>query len=727
MSKRSFEFALALAGRLSPSFNAAMAAANNRMSELRRNQQWVNEEFKRGVSSTRYLTEHNRRLREEMQSLIAAQTKLAKAQALTNKMRSARDTAGRVAMTAGAVTGAAIAFPVKAAMDFEDVMADVRKVVDFDSPEQFKQMGDDIQELSTRIPMAADEIAKLVAAGGQSGIAREDLIQFAEDAGKMGVAFDITAEEAGETMAKFRTAFRLSQSEVVDLADKINYLGDNTAASAPKITDVVRRIGPLGEIGGLASGEIAAIGASMVGAGVESEVAATGIKNMILTLTAGGSATARQSDAYARLGLDAKEMAKAMQEDANGAILKLLDSLKKVDAAERAEVMRNLFGKESIGAISPLLTNLEALEDNLRGVGEGGEYAGSMQREFETRSKTLSNALELAKNSAKNLMISVGNELAPSIKSVAEIIRDAAVFVARFSKEHETLTKIVVIGGAAIGVLTTVVAGAAWAFLSIAYPIQQARTMLLAFNLANNANIVTSTIAAVKTKAQAAAMLIYSGVTKTVSAATKIWTAAQWALNVAMSANPIGLVIVAIAALVAAGVWMWQNWDEITAFMSSMWDGAVAAVADFVGTVKNLFAPVFDWLGEKWRAIKELFSSPIKANVTTGSSGTATIAANAAGGIYGKGAFLTTFAEESGESAIPHAPTRRNIDLLAKTNAIMGNPLGVGGININYNPSITINGNADRGDVEQELADDHRRFKKMFDSYMAKQRRVTYE
>ena len=52
---------------------------------------------------------------------------------------------------------------------------------------------------------------------------------FAESAAKMGVAFDITAEQAGQMMAQWRTAFRMSQKEVNELADQINYLGNTTA------------------------------------------------------------------------------------------------------------------------------------------------------------------------------------------------------------------------------------------------------------------------------------------------------------------------------------------------------------------------------------------------------------------------------------------------------------------------------------------------------------------
>lgn len=206
-----------------------------------------------------------------------------------------------------------LAEPVQSAIQFESVMADVRKVVDFDTPEQFQQMNRDILELSKNIPMTAEGLGKIVAAGGQSGIAREDLTAFAEAAAKMGVAFDISADQAGDMMAKWRTAFKINQADVEALADKINYLGNTTAASAPLISDVVTRIGPLGEVGGVASGEIAALGASMVGSGIESDVAATGIKNLILAMVSGESATKTQKEAFAQLGISTTELAQRMQ------------------------------------------------------------------------------------------------------------------------------------------------------------------------------------------------------------------------------------------------------------------------------------------------------------------------------------------------------------------------------------------------------------------------------
>lgn len=363
-----------------------------------------------------------------------------------------------------AIQGGAIATPfvmgVQAAIGFESAMADVKKVVNFETPAQFKEMSEDVLSMSERLPMAAEGIAQIVAAGGQSGIAREDLKQFAEDAVKMGVAFDTTAEESGSMMAKWRTAFHMNQQEVVALADKINYLGNTGAASTGQISAILTAIGPLGEVAGVNAGQIAAMGSALAGVGIAQDVAATGIKNFMLTLTAGTAATKSQQEAYKALRLDANEIAKGMQTDSEGTINKVLKTLSKVEKSKQAAVLTNLFGKESVGAIAPLLTNLDTLQKNFKSVGDSTLYAGSMQAEYESRSATTQNAMQLLRNRVTRLGITVGSVLLPPFNDFMATVGPIITSVTQLAGAHPWLIKGII--GAAVGftVLRLATAGA---------------------------------------------------------------------------------------------------------------------------------------------------------------------------------------------------------------------------------------------------------------------------
>ncbi|MBF8802213.1 phage tail tape measure protein [Pseudomonas asiatica] len=359
------------------------------------------------------------------------------------------------------ITGGAMAAPfiagARAAIDFESQMADVRKVVNFDTPTQFKEMGDDIGRLSERLPMAATDIAKIVAAGGQSGIARDELLSFAESAVKMGIAFDQTADESGDMMAKWRTAFRMNQGEVVALADRINYLGNTGPATTKQISGIVTEVGALGEVAGLSSAQIAAIGATMAGVGVKQDVAATGIKNFMLAMTKGTAATKAQAQAYKSLRLDSKTVAENMQKDAQGTMLDLLKRIGQVDAAKRPALLAELFGTESIGAITPLLTNLELLRGNLEKVGDAQQFAGSMEQEYSSRAATTANNLQLLRNGVDSAARAIGNALLPGINAVLDKLRPWISQVAQMISDNPQLVRGLVIAGAAFTALRAAV------------------------------------------------------------------------------------------------------------------------------------------------------------------------------------------------------------------------------------------------------------------------------
>lgn len=354
------------------------------------------------------------------------------------------------------VGGGAIAAPfiagAKIAIEFESQMADVRKVVDFDTPKQFAEMGEDILKMSDRLPMAASDIAKLVAAGGQAGIARQDLKQFAEDALKMGIAFDQSADQSGDMMAKWRTSFKMTQGEVVALADKINYLSNNGAANAQQISDIVTRIGPLGSIAGVTSGQIAALGATMAGVGVEQEVAATGIKNFMIALTAGKSATKQQQAGMKELGLSSTKLAASMQKDAQGTMLTVLQQISKLDKTRQVAAFNVLFGKESMGAIAPLLANLDLLKKNFNMVGDASQYTGSMQKEYEARAATTANQLQLLNNQATHAGVALGNALLPQINASARGMMPLINKVTDFVSRNPGMVRALL--GAAVGFTT---------------------------------------------------------------------------------------------------------------------------------------------------------------------------------------------------------------------------------------------------------------------------------
>lgn len=505
----------------------------------------------------------------------------------TQQLAGSAQGAGMSAIGAGAALGAPLVLAGRAAMNFEDSMADVRKVVDFPTPQAFQDMSRDILGLSTQIPLTSEGIAAIVASAGQAGFvagkpwaqARAELLEFATDAGKMGVAFDTTAEEAGSMMSTWRTAFRLTQPEVRGLADQINYLGNTGPASALKISNVVTRIGALGEVAGVSSAEVAALGATVVGMGVEEEIAATGIKNTMLALTKGVAATKAQKKAYDALGLSAEDVARRMQTDSSGTIVDVLQRIKQLSPELQAATLTQLFGSESVGAIAPLLTNLDLLKGNLAKVADQSLYTGSMQAEFAARSATASNAVQLGWQGIKAVGVEFGTAFLPQIKAGAFALRDLADKVRGFAQANPLAIKV-------LGVLVGVLAAGLLLFggLALAVSAVLAPFALLQFTLASTSALFAPVIA---------------GLTGTGAAAGGA------AVGVNALLWPVLLVVAAVAALALGAYLIYKNWGSIGPWFGKLWSGVKTVVGGAFNFVKNLFL-TFHPLGiiiRNWGAI----------------------------------------------------------------------------------------------------------------------------
>lgn len=549
----------------------------------------VGDTLRKAGIDTKNLSAENERLG----AVIRDQTKAYETQQNLLKSRAqAKDTLRGELVKLGA-TVAYVKTATSTAIEFESAMADVKKVVDFDTPDQFKSMGQDIQRLAGRLPMTAEGIAKIVAAGGQAGFARQELLRFAEDASKMGVAFDTTADEAGQMMAQWRTAFKLPQDGVVALADKINYLGNTGPATALKISDIVTRIGPLGDVAGVASGEIAALGSTVAGMGIAPEIAATGIKNLMLGLTAGESATKSQREAFDALGLSAEKMAKAMQKDAAGTITLVLSKLRQLPKEKQAAALDGLFGKESIGAIAPLLTNLEKLQENFAKVGNASRYAGSMEAEYQSRAATTANSLQLLKNNFARLGNIIGSVFLPPLNMVVSGLQWVLGGLADLADRFPLVTAVVV--------------GATTAWLG--WKTAVAATQLALTYLPGLVGSVTSALAVVP----------------------KVLGMATAALG------PIGWGVIAIGAAIAgAAMLVYKYWQPIQAFFTGFFQGLWQGLAPLRTIFAEAFAPLAPMFSAIGNAVAQLFSWFAQLLTPVQSSSAELARATEAGATFGK-------------------------------------------------------------------------------------------
>ncbi len=532
------------------------------------------------------------------QSAVASRVNnIAKARSGVEFMESSLAEKGMGSMVALSTLGSSVMHyaetPVKQAMQMEDAMAEIKKVVDFASPDGLQKMQAALEKMSLSIPITAEGLAKITAAAGQAGIAEKDLIRFTETAAKMGVAFDISAEEAGEMMAKWRSGMNLTQDQVESLADATNALSNNNAAMAKQVGEALKRYGALGKVAGLTEKQTAAMAATIIGAGAEAEVAATGMNAFMRALTKGGSMTDLQKAAFGNLGFDALQLQKDVQKNAPKTIFAVLEAVKtKLPKELQMQYLTAMFGEEGARAMGPMLANTEKLRENFDLVAESEKYAGSMEKEFLSRSATTSNALELASNAMSYFARAVGDPMLGTLKERALDFVKLGEAAGTWIKENQTLVKwFLYISGVVLSCV------AVFHMLRVAFFVLGAPVLKLITTgmklyeglLLIRGGLSTNTAAI---KAYSFAMSVWKGgilvATKALGGLKVAATAAGSAMKF-MFTNPIGMAITAIATLVLAGIYLYKNWDEVKAKLVELWTAFEEKFPGLAATMKNIY------------------------------------------------------------------------------------------------------------------------------------------
>ncbi len=485
------------------------------------------------------------------------------------------------------------------AIKFESAMADVKKVVNFDTPEQFKEMGNDILKLTRTIPMAGEEIAAIVAAGGQSGVARENLLSYAKDAATMGVAFDMAAGDAGEAMATMANVLGKPITEMAQFGDVINHLSDNANSKAADIVNVITRIGSDTRMLGLSENQAAALGSTFLSMGKAPELAAQAVKGMssaFLQLKAGD-----HEKELKQLGFTTKSFAAAMNKDAQGAITTFIEKVKKMPKDKQYPLLAKVFGKQYADDVLLLAQNTGEYNRQLQLLQETDangnlKYIGSMQREFENRSNTAENKLTKLKSSLSEIATKIGNAFLPVITSFVETITPVIYGITEWVETNPQIMEwALTIGGgigAVVGGLLTL--HSAFSFVSAGLLPFIKLGKLLGGLLGN---FLFSAIS--KLSLGIGYLIGY------VMKGAVIFGKAIFMMSRVLLTNPIGLLITGIA--VAAYV-IYENWEKIGPWFSELWQ-----------TVSGTFSAAWDsitsFCSEAWTNISNFFTSGI-GNIT---------------------------------------------------------------------------------------------------------------
>lgn len=503
---------------------------------------------------------------------------------------------GAANVATGVATLAPIGKAIQAHAQFENAMLGVARQVDGarDANGKYTQtyydMGKEIQVMSQRLPMAANEIAQLAAAAARNGIqGKENIMAMAETAAAASMAFDLPVEQLGDDLSKIAQLYKIPTASIKSLGDTINYLDDQTLAKGGDIIGVMKRMG--GQADKIGASNAAAYASTLLSLGETEETAGTSMKAIITKLSAAEKGTKKFKDAFADLGLNTSAIQKQMASDANGAIQTVMDAIAKMPKDQQTGILKDLFGLEHVGQAEKLANNMGELRRQIE-LTQSAAAKGSMDREVKARLDTQMAKWEMLKNKATNAMAKIG--AAPQFGTLIDKLGNLAEKVGNFAERHPKLVATVLAGAAAMGALAIGVGVAQLAFARLLGPVAWA---FKAFSWLRKGDGTISGMA----KIASVASRVGSALTRMGGVALRAFMMLGRGVMLAgrlMLANPMIAIITGIAL---AAYLIYKHWGKIYPFIKSLWD----RVSNYLSSLASRFASIgADIIGGLWSGLQ---------------------------------------------------------------------------------------------------------------------------
>jgi len=427
------------------------------------------------------------------------------------------------------MVGAAVAIggvALKTAVDFETAFAGVRKTVDA-TEEEFRELDKALKDMTKELPVTYVELAGIAEAAGQLGIAKEDIIDFTETIAKLGMATDLTGQEAATMLARFLGITGTSTKDIERLSSVIVDLGNNSRGTESEILNMAMRLAGAGTAVGLTVVEIMAFSSALVGMGLKAEAGGTAFSKTMLEMNSAVAGSGVELEAFATAaGMTVGDFSTLFKTDATGAIMSFISGLGDMKSAgEDITPVLDAVGLGGIRVVDSLLRATGAQQDLTDALIRGEiawEENAALQDEAAKRIETTASKMAILKNEMALTAAALGKALIPILTNLMEKVTPIVTKIGEWIEKNPKL---------ATGILIAV--GAIGAVLIIAVPLINA--------------------------------------IKTLAIVTKLVTVAQWLWNAAMTANPIGLIIAAIAGLVVGIIFLVKNWDKVVEFFRNAW------------------------------------------------------------------------------------------------------------------------------------------------------------
>ncbi len=450
---------------------------------------------------------------------------------------------------------------VKTAADFDSSMSKVSAVsgatgADFDALKK------KAREMGSKTKFSASEAAEAMNYMAMAGWKTEDMLGGVEGIMNLAAASGEDLATTSDIVTDALTAFGLSANDSGHFADILAAASSNANTNVSMMGETFKYAAPIaGALGFSAEDTAEAIGL-MANAGIKSSQAGTSLRSIMNNLT---SDVKLVGSSFGEMTIQTKNQDGSMR-DLSDILKDCRGAFSQMSESEKAANAEALVGKN---AMSGFLAIMNAGEGDVSKLSNAiANCDGTAEKMAGTMQDNLAGQLTILKSQLEELAISFGELLMPAVRAIVSGIQKFVDVLNKMPTGVKTVITVIALLAAAIGPVLIVVGK------------------------------VMSSVGTIMTYAP-----------KIVSAVKTIGTGlkALWGI---LMANPIVLIVAAIAALVAGFIYLWNTSDSFRQFWIDLWEGIKSVVSTAVEGMKNFFSGIVSFFQENWQTILAFIINP---------------------------------------------------------------------------------------------------------------------
>jgi len=424
------------------------------------------------------------------------------------------------------------------------------------SAEELQMLRDTAKEYGSTTKFSASEAADAL---GYMALAGWDANTSASALGgvlDLAAASNMDLAQASDMVTDYMSAFNMEAENSAYFADVLAYAQANANTTVEGLGEAFKNSAANMNAAGQDIETTTSFLAMMANQGLKGSEAGTALSAVMRDMTA------KMKDGSIAIGETSVQVM-----DAEGNYRDLTDILADVEAAtngmgdaEKATALQSTFTADSIKGLNLMLN---------AGVGEAAKFEeelrksdGTAQEMAATMNDNLNGDLTALDSKLEGVQLAIYEKFEPALRSGVDVL-DSLLDAVNFVVEHST----------------------------------EFVTALAAMGAGIAAYVAYTTALKVMEEGWTALTIV-----------TKAQTAAQWLLNAAMNANPIGLIIAAIVALVTAFVMLWNKSEAFREFWIGLWEKIKEVAGIAWEAIKGFFSSAWEWVQGVWSAAVEWFS-----------------------------------------------------------------------------------------------------------------------